>query len=205
LTELKKLTPADGGSQIIAYLSLEGEDTVYGMLLQDYAQIKSILIPGVIPDELAETLKLFDARCRAVKKGRALLEYGSNSRNGLIGKLCKRGFSKEVSVYAADMLLSESIIDESRDALRDAERMIGRGFGKKRILSGLLAKGYCRDAVKAAEDSMEDVDFSVICLKVIRKKWHPFPEEKEDVRKAVAALMRLGFSSSDIKEALKAL
>ncbi|MCQ2428593.1 MAG: RecX family transcriptional regulator [Clostridia bacterium] len=203
MTILEALYSSDGGSAVAAELSSDGEKYTLFCLSEDYAEIKGSLKKGPIDDELLETIRGLDSRCRALRKGRSLLEFGCNSRNGLILKLRKRGFSGESAEFAADRLMSEKIINEDRDALREAERMVSSGFGRKRIISSLYTKGYGREAVSSVYEKLDEYDFSEICRDVIIKKWRKFPEDPDTGKRAIAALMRLGFSSSEIRSGIK--
>jgi len=50
---------------------------------------------------------------------------------------------------------------------------------------------------------LDTVDFSEICAAVIKKKWGSFPSDRAEAQKAAAALTRLGFTSTDIREAIR--
>ena len=76
-------------------------------------------------------------------------------------------------------------------------------YGARRISTALFEKGFSKEAVHAAMGGA-DVDFSVICRKRIEKMGgRELFAAKETKQKAVAALLRYGFSYDNIKEALK--
>ena len=46
------------------------------------------------------------------------------------------------------------------------------------------------------------MDFSLNCSKLIKKKYLPLPKDKKEMQKIIAALMRYGYSMSQIKSAV---
>ena len=201
---LISLTPADGGSQIAVSCRSGRNLKRYLLLAEDFAGISGELVPGNPVDPgTAELLSEFDGRCRALLRGRSLLEYRSNSRRGLSMKLRKKGFASSEAQFAAERLEAEGAIDEKRDVLRETERQIAAGRGRKRIVSALFAMGYGADAVGKANELLDSTDFSENCRRIIEKKWGSLPSEPDARRKAVSALFRLGFSAEDIKKAAR--
>ena len=76
------------------------------------------------------------------------------------------------------------------------------GFQYEDCTSQLIAKGYGRETVEAVLSSMDDIDFTRLCSDFIRKKYDPFPTERKERDKAFATLMRRGYPSSTLREAL---
>ena len=74
---------------------------------------------------------------------------------------------------------------------------------KKSLTRKLVQKGFSREAVENAIENL-DVDFHILCGKRIDAMGGAdIFAEKDTKQKAVAALLRYGFSYDDIKEALK--
>ena len=53
-----------------------------------------------------------------------------------------------------------------------------------------------------AKTELENVDFAGNCAYIIEHKYVPFPSDKDELRKMMGALMRYGYTVSDIKEAI---
>ncbi len=212
MVTVKKARLADGDSIVAVDCILSGNDVrvekgrechsrSFYLLPEDYACLE--LVPGPLDAFMLEELKRLDEKCRALRTSRRLLEFSSNTEAGLVTKLRQRGFSKQASEFAASLCAEEGAIDETRDAIRAAELIVKKGRGLLRVIPELRQKGYGNEAVDAALGYLSEVDFSELCRKVIASKWKRFPEEPDARRKAVASLLRLGFTGADIKNALK--
>lgn len=160
---------------------------------------------GKISAETFELLEKEAKRSSAYQKGAGILGYGVNSVKSIKLKLKQRGYDDDAVEYAAERLESEGYIREIEDAKRLAEQCACKLWGPKRILSHLFSKGYCDEALSAAREQLEGVDFSKNCKKLILKRYRVFPTQKKDADRAIASLMRYGYSVSQIKEALKDL
>lgn len=152
-----------------------------------------------------ETFELTEKRaklCEACRRGENILGYGANSGKRLEMKLRRKGFDAETAGEAVERLTERGYIDEYSDALRAARRSAAGFHGPRLIASQLIAKGYGRDTVEAVLSSMDDIDFTRLCSDFIRKKYDPFPTERKERDKAFATLMRRGYPSSTLREAL---
>jgi SOS response regulatory protein OraA/RecX len=142
---------------------------------------------------------------RALKKGLTLLSYSRCSKKALVRKLISKGFSREYAIGASDELVREGYIDEHADALREAEICVSKLWGENRIRATLYEKGYPDDAISAAMYSLEDsgVDFSEICAARLERFVDEIPSDPKEKQKLVASLIRYGFSSSQIRDAIR--
>lgn len=153
----------------------------------------------------------FDAVCeaallyRAKKRGLNILGYGTSSEKGLVRKLTAKGFSKATAEAAVSQLSAEGYINADGDALREAEKCISKLWGKKRIAATLYQKGYSDSSVKRAIFALEDggVDFSELCAERLRRTVDELPRDPMEKQKLIASLIRYGFSSDDIREAVR--
>ena len=141
--------------------------------------------------------------CDAYRRGIRMLEYGAKSRSVVAYRLREKGFSVRVADMAAERLESDGYINEPEDAMRIAELCIRRMWGSRKIMTHLFTIGYRGDALNAAEDMLETVNFAEVCAKYIEKKYKKFPKDKKEAEKVTAALMRYGYTASDIKSARK--
>ncbi len=144
-----------------------------------------------------------DELLRAKQKGLAILGYSAYSARATKMKLMQKGFSEEIADAAVEYLAEKGYIDEKRDAIRLCESLIRKKYGRKRIISSLCAKGYGEEAVIAAEDFLDGVDFTELCREVIKIKFGQLPKDRAEMQKAIAKLVALGYNVGEIKAAAR--
>lgn len=132
----------------------------------------------------------------------ASFAYTQGSLRSLYRKLIQKGFSKESSSMAIDIVESRGFVNEDDIAARRAEIMLSKLWGRSRILKKLREEGFPDGVIKGALEAIEYTDFAGNCAKVIEKKYPQIPEERHEREKMYASLVRMGYSSSDIKKAL---
>ena len=140
---------------------------------------------------------------KAKQKGLLILGYGAYSASAVKGKLRMKGFSEEIAETAVEYLIEKKYIDEKRDATRLCESLVKKKYGKRRILSAISAKGYGEEALFAAEEFLETVDFVELCREAIKIKLRQIPEDRSEMQKAIAKLVALGYNVSEIKSAFR--
>ena len=116
------------------------------------------------------------------------------------------GINVEQAVFPEELRPIVTAISEHTDAELLAESLAERKlYGKNRIKKELFAKGFEADAIRDAMESL-DVDFAEICAKRVKNMGGiAVFEEKETKSKAMASLMRYGFSYDDVREAVEFL
>ena len=78
-------------------------------------------------------------------------------------------------------------------------------YGKNRIRKELFAKGFEEAVIRSALEAL-DIDFAELCARRIASMGGlPCFEERAAKQKAIAALMRYGFSYDDIREGTRRL
>lgn len=159
-------------------------------------------------DELSteefDELEVLSETAQAARRGAGILSYGANSRSTLRRKLISKGFSREASDAAVEMLDDAGLIDEKNAARREAERCAAQCRGRKYINARLFSLGYRGEALSEAEEYLDGVDFAELCARVIERRYGgSLPAEPSERDRAVAALMRRGFSSADIRAAVR--
>ena len=75
-----------------------------------------------------------------------------------------------------------------------------QGYGAE-VASAALASLTGADCDPGEELPPDCVDFEVSCAALIRKKYGTIPEDRAEMRKMVASLMRLGYDTDTIREA----
>ena len=158
-----------------------------------------------VGDEVGEKLQSLDFYSEvtaAYFSACSSFAYVQSSLKALYRKLIVKGFSKEAGREAIEIVRLRGFVDEEYIALRRAELMVGKLWGRSRILKKLFEEGFPGGVIEYVSESLEGIDFAENCARAIRKKYSYLPEERQERDKMYAALIRLGYSSSDIKRAI---
>jgi SOS response regulatory protein OraA/RecX len=203
------VTPEGEGETVAVVLSVpnaEGgkpERVKLHLLVEQYADLGVKV--GEITPEQADRLLEAGKLCAAVRRGMGLLQYGDKSARRLAYKLTAKGIDRETATAAAAYLSEKGYIREDDTARLRAEQGVRKGWGLRRICEDLRAQGFTADVIDDAAEGLSEVDFVENCVAVIRKKYGDVPEERPARQKMVAALMRLGYDSEEIREAMRML
>ena len=141
----------------------------------------------------------------ALKEGSRIIGNADRSESEVARRLKQKGFSPEATEYAVTVLKKHGYLDEDEICVRIAELQLrSKHYGRRRILTYLLSHGYKSEAAEAAVDSIPDEDYADALQYNIKKK---FPNisglDRAEQQKAIASLMRLGFSAGEIFDAIK--
>lgn len=125
-----------------------------------------------------------------------ILGFADNTEKKLREKLTRKGYSPDSVEYAVAYVKKIGALNDKRFLEREATRIAEQKlYGRRRIEQELYAKGFARDDILSLD--FEEVDFPALCAKRIVKTRARFT----DPRKLYAALVRYGYTSSDIREA----
>lgn len=124
-----------------------------------------------------------------------ILDYGDNNARTLRDKLTRKGISREIAAEAVEKMVALGYVREAEQAKRLAVGYARRNlWGKRKIVSALIAKGYSReDAEAAASEAEDEVDFNEV-KKVLIKRCRARGMEDDKIR---ATLWRYGFGGED--------
>lgn len=140
--------------------------------------------------------------CRAAARSVKILSYSSHSKIALIRKLCQYGFDKETAIRAADNAEARGNLNEKRQAEHLTDYYLRHKYwGKKRIAAELMSKGYGKDAVIGAISGVDESRFEENLHRLISRK--AVPEDKHERDRYISALVRMGYSISEILRAIK--
>jgi regulatory protein len=157
---------------------------------------------GIIGKEEYDALMIEGEIFRAIRQGMTFLSYGDKSQKMLAFKLKNKGYNNEIVARAVDYFVENGFLCEDDGACRLAALCVKKYWGKIRIKSELISKGYSSDAVSAALESVDETDFSELCCQLIRKKYRAVENTAEGRKKLSAALARYGYTYSEIQYAL---
>ena len=118
-------------------------------------------------------------------------------------KLLQKGFSKDVCDDAVECVKQRGFVNENEIAIRRAQVLAEKRWGRSRILAKLREEGFGVSSVSAAIDQLEEIDFALNCAEHIRKKYGLVPDDAHERELMYASLMRMGYSISEIKEAIR--
>lgn len=207
MIRILSFTAQNSGAEIAVKIEIsDGEHREVRRLVimtEQYADMR--LSRGEIDSETFDKIESAAELCRALRRGNEILGYGANSERRLSFKLRQKGFSAESAEEAARILSEKGFINESDDAAREAERCVSKFWGKRRITAQLYSKGYDGETVRYALALLDEVDFADNCQKLILKKYRTLPTDTAGLQKLTAALMRYGYSLSEIKEAINSI
>lgn len=181
------------------HISIDGEykltvDAVfwYGLGIKNKSEIDEDAF-----NELAETI----LSRRAYNKAIELLSRREHSRKEITEKLNQRGY-QAVSDSVADKLTEKGYLDDERFAAMYAGELKSRkSMGKRRIKQELLRKGIDRNITENVIENIEE-DPTEEIIDIIKRKYPKYNLDEKSKTRATNGLIRLGYSFSDIKNAL---
>lgn len=152
-------------------------------------------------NELDELKTLVDSRL-AYSQALRFLTLRAHSSDELYKKLLRK-HSADCARFAVEKCRELGFIDDEDFAVRYANELAQKKkYGLSRIRQELLLKGIDRDIIEIALSNLE-IDFSSSIIDVVEKKYSDCFNNDKGKRRMISGLIRLGFSYSDIKEALK--
>jgi len=211
IINITALTAQNSGEEMTVTLELSdglhSEKQSHTILTDKYIELN--LKKGEIYKETYEQIVSFANICTAYKKALSLLSYGSCSKKNLYLKLKSRGFEGDVIDDVVEMLDKANLLRENETCIREAERALKKLWGKKRIISHLYSKGFDNEAISDALESLSEVDFEENCKILLKKDYQrrlaDAREDKAATEKLVAALVRMGYSISEIRSAINSI
>ena len=142
-----------------------------------------------------------NASALALLKTKALeiLSRRPLSAKELNDKLIQKGADPKSAAACVRWLLDQRLLDDESYAAAVARHYAARGYGPGRIRQELSRRGVPRDywdeALGQRPGNTEKID------KLIAARLHD-PEDRDEVRKVTAALLRRGFGWDEIRAAL---
>lgn len=153
-------------------------------------------------EELTELLGSVGFR-RAYNKGLDLLSRRMHSEKELIRKLREKDFTEEAVENAVVRLKELSLLNDEKYAEMLVRHLYEtKHYGEKRIFQELHIRGIDRETAQNALLALDKDEINSIVLLLEKKFKGKFADEKGKQR-TVAALLRYGYSYSDIKRAFE--
>lgn len=158
-------------------------------------------------DELYELIQTSEKR-RASEKALYLLEHRSHSKKELQDKIKRSGISADIAKAAAEHMEDIGLVNDGDYARNFARTLIYRKkFAKNRIKQELKQKGISDDIIEELMSELEGTEElsspSAVVRDILIRKYPKFAEDEKIKRRAVSAMMRLGYSYDDIRAAMQ--
>ena len=178
------------------------------IVLDDGSEIKSGL--GVVTEarlfvgkalgaEDIEALRRDSARSLARDRALELISRRRMSQKEVREKLLQKGESEDAADYAVTWLVERGFLNDESYAAAVARHYAAKGYGALRVRSELQRRGVEREHWDAALEEMPEADEKLERFISSRLK---DPEDREQVRKVSAALLRRGYSREEVRSAL---
>lgn len=182
------------------HISLDGE---YSMTVDSAYWYSLGIADGteIEPESLDELQKEIGKR-RAYNKALDLLSRRDHSEKELTRKLNERGFSDCTDDVFED-LREKGFLDDYRYACALANELDEKKLmGRHRILQELSHRGIARETAEQAVSSLESSEEEKL-LRLLAGKLSKLPDDESGKRRRYNALIRLGYSHSEIIAALR--
>lgn len=142
---------------------------------------------------------------RAFNSALNSLDYHDHSEKEIRAKLLRKHDADYVD-EAVEKLIEFDLVNDERYAENYARELFERKkFGKMRIKSELRAKGISADIANAAVEELfeeEEPDNVQRIVDIIGKRYYNRMNDEVGRKKVFSALQRMGYSFSDIREAM---
>lgn len=158
-----------------------------------------------ITPELYDRLKEAAGRTAALRDCAAFLKTRDRSETELRRKLKEKRHSPESIDAAVQYVRSRGYLNEENACLRYAESAVRTNrYGPRRIAAYLRSHGYDAAAASKAAASVPAEDYRSALLYQIKHRFSRLSaDDPAERKKAVAALLRLGFTADEIRSALR--
>ena len=190
----------EGGARLLVKLEAsDGECCERETLSLLCARLSRLPRIGAVNRETVQELRREAQICAAIEAGLRALGAAGASRRRLTEKLRVRGYDREIAATAVELLAEKGYLKEEEGAIREAEKGLAKLWGDRRILADLHAKGYGEEALCAVRELLAGKDGAARLVRLLEKRHF----DTENTDKLIAALMRYGYTRTEIRAALR--
>ncbi len=202
--KLLSVRAADGGARLLLALEISEEGILKKETLSVFAARFSRLPDlGELDEETLSYLRREAALCEALGMGLRSLAACGGSKTRLQQKLRARGVRADIAGEAVAELALRGYLDEERSAMREIDRALAKLWGDRRILADLRSKGYDEEALRPVLERLAKENGAARCRVLLEKRYAEQMRDPTQVSKVIAALMRYGYTQSEIRAALQ--
>lgn len=171
----------------------------------EFWSLNSVADGTDITDEEWEELVSAINYKKAFNKCADYLSRRNHSERELLDKVLKSGVDRNSTLKAIERFKELGYINDRDFAFEYTEYLINsKRYSVNRVKQELFHKGIAKDIISEAIDGIE-ADQAQTVVDIINKSYIRKLTEDGGKEKVIAALMRRGFSYSDIKEAFNRL
>ena len=192
-----------GGERVVLRISVSSpsgsEETEMVLLPEHFGEMGLSL--GMLDAEIMPEIEYWSEVARAYFSACSSFAYTPSSLSALQKKLMQKGFPRDVALDAIESVKRRGFVDESQIALRRAQICVDKKWGRQRVLMKLKEEGFGDDSLYQAKSFLDTVNFAENCAALIKRKFGELPEDRHDRELMYASLSRMGYSTSDMREA----
>lgn len=181
-----------------------GSESLEFVLMREHSEELGLKIGG-IDEEVLPELEYYAEVARAYGSACASFAYTYASYAVLFQKLLQKGFAKDVAEDAIESVKLRGFVNEEEIAIRRSQVLAEKHWGRARIVMKLREEGFDGAAMYAVSCQLDGFDFVDSCAALIKKKYKSVPPDGHKKELMYASLMRMGFSSAEIRDAMKTL
>ena len=181
-------------------LYLDGE---YAMKLDAETLLSHrVDVGAALDDDALHALVLASDLKRCKDKAMWLLSFRDHSAHELSQKL-RRDYSEEAAEQTVERCKELGLLDDARYARRlSADLVHLKGLSRSGVRQKLLQKGIDRELIDEVLEDIE-IDETEQIRNILEKKYARFLSDEKGRRRAVNALLRLGYAYQDVKSVLR--
>ena len=190
----EEINPAlwGGDSDATGWLALDSE----------LCSLEQLKIGTELSDEELTSLIVKSHIKRAKSRAMWYISQSDHSKNALIKKL-SAAFPDYAAEAAAERMEELGLINDTAYAERRIQRLLNEKSVSLKMATHMLeAEGIDRETARLAAESTE-YDALAMLTNILERKYIGRLKNQKDVDRMMSALLRKGFSYSEIKEALK--
>lgn len=177
-------------------------DQSEALLDNDLCAQKCLRVGMMLDESGLKSLKSESDYIRAKSRAVWYMDRMDHTEKGLYEKLVRAGFSKEASARVVARFIEVGLIDDERYARNLVERLMSANVSKREAVQKMLQKGVPYNLAKLVLEE-DETDALTQIKNLIQKKYRTKLASENGAQKVFAALVRKGFSYSDVREALK--
>ena len=171
------------------------------ILVAEIIVFNHIKVGKEVDEDFLSDIKMQAEQRKARERAYYLLEHRDHSKKELYDKLLK-SVSPQVAAQTVKLMEEQGFLDDEAYAQKLLDYyMSTKNWGARRAYCEMLKKGIDKEIASAALEEIK-VDYVEKILGVIEKKYYYCLDDYKSQQKAIAALLRLGFSYDDIKLAI---
>lgn len=154
-----------------------------------------------LPQNAVDEIVYANDKRRARERALYLLSVRDHSFTELYKKL-ERNYDEQICLDVCNFLASKKIIDDRRYAERLARQLFEvKKAGKYKVRQEMRMKGLSDELIEEAIEKYEDCS-SDLLKELVEKKYARYLTDEKGVRKVKSALVRQGYTFSEIKNVL---